>query len=54
VDFASLLPVLDFVQQLKREGDRKYDAILSDVAKSRISMRRERLKEVMDRLGLTE
>ena len=42
---------LNHVQQLHREGDRKYDAVMSDAAKTKISISRERLPEVMARFG---
>ncbi|MGZ3709359.1 MAG: LytTR family DNA-binding domain-containing protein, partial [Bdellovibrionota bacterium] len=43
---------IDFIQELEREGDRKYLAVLSDPAKTRVAIARERLDEVKRRLGL--
>jgi two-component system LytT family response regulator len=43
---------LSFVRELEREGDRKYVAVLSDAAKTRVAIARDRLDEVKKRLGL--
>ena len=43
---------LDFVQELEREGDRKFTMVLSDGARTRVPIARERLDEVKQRLGL--
>ena len=43
---------LDFLQELEREGDRKYGAILSDAQKNRVQISRERLDAVKAKLGL--
>lgn len=48
----SALINLDFLQELEREGDRKYTAVLSDRAKTRVPISRDRLDELKDRLGL--
>ncbi|MEQ1879331.1 MAG: LytTR family DNA-binding domain-containing protein [Bdellovibrionia bacterium] len=40
---------LNFVQQLHREGDRKYDAVMADPTKTKISISRERLPEILAR-----
>jgi two-component system, LytTR family, response regulator len=45
---------IDFVQQLIREGDRKYDAVLSDPLKTRVSISREKLKTVLTATGATD
>ena len=43
---------LDFLQELEHQGDRKYLAVLSDVAKTKLLVSRERLDELKERLGL--
>lgn len=43
---------MDYLQELEREGDRKYVAILSDTAKTRIPVSREKLESLKTRLGL--
>jgi two-component system LytT family response regulator len=43
---------LGFLQELHREGDRKYVAVLNDAAKTRLPVSRERLNDLKDRLGL--
>jgi len=37
---------LDFLKELEHEGDRKYTAVLSDPAKTRLPVSRERLEEL--------
>jgi two-component system LytT family response regulator len=44
---------LDFLRELDREGDRKYAAVLSDSAKTRLPVSRDRLNELRERLGAT-
>jgi two-component system LytT family response regulator len=43
---------LDFLKELEHEGDRKYLAVLSDSAKTRLPVSRERLDDLKKRLGL--
>jgi two-component system LytT family response regulator len=43
---------LDFLKELEHEGDRKYLAVLSDQAKTRLPVSRERLEDLKKRLGL--
>ncbi len=43
---------LDFLKELEHQGDRKYLAVLSDVAKTKLLVSRERLDELKERLGL--
>ena len=43
---------LNFVRELQQEGDRKYVALLSDAAGTRVPISRERLEEVKSRFGL--
>lgn len=43
---------LDFLKELEHQGDRKYLAVLSDVAKTKLPVSRERLDELKERLGL--
>ena len=43
---------VEFVQELQQEGDRKYVALLSDPAQTRVPISRERLDEVKKRLGI--
>lgn len=43
---------LDFVAELQHEGDRKYVAVLSDSARTRVAVSRERLDELKARLGV--
>ncbi len=43
---------LDTVKELEREGDRKFTAVLSDSAKTRIPISRERLDEIRARFGI--
>jgi DNA-binding LytR/AlgR family response regulator len=43
---------LDYLKELEREGDRKYLAVLSDVAKTRLPISRERLEDLKKELGL--
>jgi two-component system LytT family response regulator len=48
----SALVNIEFLQELEREGDRKYTAILSDPLKTRVAVSRERLAELKARLGI--
>jgi two-component system LytT family response regulator len=41
---------LSFVQELEREGDRKYVAILSEPKKMRVPISREKIDDIKDRL----
>ena len=41
-----------FVGELQHEGDRKYVAVLTDTAKTRVAISRERLDEVKARFGI--
>lgn len=43
---------LDYLKELEHEGDRKYAAILSDPAKTRLPVSRERLEDLKKVLGL--
>lgn len=43
---------LDYLKELEHEGDRKYAAILSDPAKTRLPVSRERLEDLKKILGL--
>jgi two-component system, LytTR family, response regulator len=43
---------LNYLDQLERQGDRKYIAILSDPMKSRVPVSRERLPDLKTRLGV--
>ncbi|MFZ5892801.1 MAG: LytR/AlgR family response regulator transcription factor [Myxococcota bacterium] len=43
---------LDFLQELQHEGDRKYVALLSDPAGTRVPISRERLDDVKRKLGI--
>jgi two-component system LytT family response regulator len=43
---------LDFLKELEHQGDRKYLAVLSDVAKTKLLVSRERLDVLKERLGL--
>jgi DNA-binding LytR/AlgR family response regulator len=43
---------LDFLKELEHQGDRKYMAVLSDVAKTKLLVSRERLDALKERLGL--
>lgn len=43
---------VDFIQELEREGDRKFTAILSDASKTRVAVARERLDDVKKKLGI--
>ena len=43
---------LDFLKELEHQGDRKYLAVLSDVAKTKLPVSREKLDELKERLGL--
>jgi two-component system LytT family response regulator len=43
---------LDYLKELEREGDRKYLAVLSDAAKTRLPISRERLEDLKKELGL--
>ena len=43
---------LDFLKELEHEGDRKYLAVLSDPAKTKLPVSRERLEDLKNRLGL--
>lgn len=43
---------LDYLKELEHEGDRKYTAVLSDPAKTRLPVSRERLEELKKILGL--
>lgn len=43
---------LDYLKELEHEGDRKYLAVLSDAAKTRLPVSRERLDDLKKRLGL--
>jgi len=43
---------MESVRQLEREGERKYVALLSDAAKTRVPIARDRLDEVKSRLGV--
>ncbi len=43
---------LDFLKELEHQGDRKYLAVLSDVAKTKLLVSRERLDALKERLGL--
>ncbi len=48
----SALINIDYLKELEREGDRKYTAVLSDSAKTRVPVSRERLDELKTRLGI--
>lgn len=41
-----------FVQELQKEGDRKYVALLSDAARTEVPISREKLDELKSRLGV--
>jgi two-component system LytT family response regulator len=43
---------LEFVRELQQEGDRKYVAVLSDPASTRVPIARDRLDEVKAHLGV--
>jgi len=43
---------LDYLKELEHEGDRKYLAVLSDAAKTRLPISRERLDDLKRELGL--
>jgi DNA-binding LytR/AlgR family response regulator len=43
---------LDYLNELEHEGDRKYSAVLSDVAKTKLPVSRERLDELKKILDL--
>ncbi len=43
---------LDYLKELDHEGDRKYMAVLSDTAKTRLPVSRERLDDLKKALGL--
>ncbi len=43
---------LDYLRELEHEGDRKYTAVLSDPAKTRLPVSRERLEDLRKTLGL--
>ncbi len=43
---------LDYLKELEHEGDRKYLAVLSDPAKTRLPVSRERLDDLKKELGL--
>lgn len=43
---------LDYLRELEHEGDRKYTAVLSDPAKTRLPVSRERLEDLRKVLGL--
>ena len=43
---------LDYLKELEHEGDRKYLAVLSDSAKTRLPVSRERLDDLKKELGL--
>jgi two-component system LytT family response regulator len=43
---------LDFLKELEHEGDRKYTAVLSDPAKTRLPISRERLEDLKKELEL--
>ena len=43
---------LDYLRELDHEGDRKYTAVLSDPAKTRLPVSRERLEDLRKVLGL--
>jgi len=43
---------LDFLKELEHEGDRKYVAVLSDAAKTRLPVSRERLEDLRKALDL--
>ena len=43
---------LDYLKELEHEGDRKYTAVLSDPAKTRLPVSRERLEDLRKVLGL--
>lgn len=43
---------LDFLKELEHEGDRKYHAVLSDKAATRLPVSRERLGDLKQELGL--
>lgn len=43
---------LDFLKELEHEGDRKYQAVLSDPLKTRLPISRERLDDLKKVLGL--
>lgn len=45
---------LDFLKELRREGDRKYVAILSDFHQTEIPVSREKLNELKKKLGLKQ
>ncbi len=48
----SALINLDYLKELEHEGDRKYLAVLSDAAKTRLPISRERLDDLREKLGL--
>ena len=43
---------LDYLRELEHEGDRKYQAVLSDPAKTRLPVSRERLDDLKKELGI--
>jgi ABC-2 type transport system ATP-binding protein len=43
---------LDYLTELEHEGDRKYSAVLSDTAKTKLPVSRERLDELKKILEL--
>lgn len=43
---------LDFLRELRREGDRKYSAVLGDRRQTKVPVSRDRLKPLKTRLGL--
>ncbi len=43
---------LDYLRELEHEGDRKYTAVLSDPAKTRLPVSREKLEDLRKVLGL--
>lgn len=43
---------IKFLKELKREGDRKYTAILMDTAQTQIPVSRERLPQLKKVLGI--
>jgi len=43
---------LDYLKELEHEGDRKYLAVLSDAAKTRLPISRERLDDLKKKLEL--
>ena len=44
---------LGFVQELQKEGDRKYVALLSDAGRTQVPISREKLDELKARLGIS-